>query len=78
MDTKHTEITSDLAKHGLDGTQAQATKHKPIFKIPAIWQAIDHHWHKIPISSILEILRAATHVMIQQSCRLPRACKSNK
>jgi hypothetical protein len=50
MDTKHTEITSDLAKHGLDGTQAQATKHKPISKIPAIWQAIDHHWHKIPIS----------------------------
>ena len=23
---------------------------KPISKIPAIWQAIDHHWHKIPIS----------------------------
>lgn len=31
-----------------------------------------------PHLSIFEILRAATHVMIQQSCRLPRACKSNK
>lgn len=50
MDTSTRGITSDLAKHGLDGTQAQATRQSRCRKIPAIWHAIDHGWHEIPIS----------------------------